>query len=60
METALTLALLLPPLIIGFCVLVYCELAIRKQLRLERQRLRESPQLKRGNKRLYLIDTERK
>ena len=52
----LTLALLLPPLLLGFCVLVYCELSIRQQLRKERQRLRESPRLTRGNRRLYLID----
>lgn len=56
----LTLALLLPPLLIGFCVLVYSELSLRKQLRMERQRLRESPRLTKGNRRLYLIDPDKR
>lgn len=56
----LTLSLLLPPLLIGLCILVYCELSLRQQLRKERQRLLESPRLTKGNRRLYLIDPDKR
>ena len=55
----LLLSLLLPPLLLTFAVLVYVDLTLRRQLRMQKQRLREVTHLRRGSKRLYLIDKER-
>ena len=56
----ITLSLLLPTLLVILAVLLYSDLSLRKQLRYERQRIRELGHVRKGSKRLYLINTERK
>jgi hypothetical protein len=56
----LTLSLLLPTLILVLSVLVFIDLKLRRDLRLERKRLREVASVRKGNRKMYLIDTERK
>ncbi len=56
----ISLSLILPTLLIVLAVLIYSDLSLRRQLRTEKQRVRELGHVRKGNRRLYLIDTERK
>lgn len=58
LSASLQLILLVPPLLLLLSALVYSQLTLRHQLRREKQRLRESPRITKGNRRLYIIDPE--
>ena len=59
-SASLQLALLLPVLILVTCTLIYINLATIRKAKLARQQLHSQTSIKRGHKKHYIIDTERK
>lgn len=56
----LQLAILLPVLIVLASALLYANLTTIRKAKLARQQFHKQTSIKRGHKKLYIIDTERK